>query len=54
MGHSGNMIVKYVVRQICVPLENSAYFADGYGVDSSRLEPDMKCVQSAAAKYLDI
>ena len=27
--HTGNMIVKDIMKQICVPLENSAYFGDG-------------------------
>ena len=29
MGHTGNMIIKDFIRQICVTLENSVYFGDG-------------------------
>ena len=28
MGHTGNMIIKDFIRQMCVPLENSVYFGD--------------------------
>ena len=35
MGHTGNMIIEDFMRQICVPLENNAYFGDGDGVDSN-------------------
>ena len=34
-GCTGNMIIKDFVREIHVPLENSAYFSDGDGVDSN-------------------
>ena len=29
MGRTGNMIIKDFLRQMCVPLENNAYFGDG-------------------------
>ena len=29
MGRTKNMIIKDFQRQMCVPLENSAYFGDG-------------------------
>ena len=29
MGHTGNMIIKDFIRQMCVLLENSLYFGDG-------------------------
>ena len=35
MGRTGNIIIEDFRRQICVPLENSAYFCDGDGVDSN-------------------
>ena len=35
MGCAGNMIIEDFMRQICVPLENSAYFGDGDGIDSN-------------------
>ena len=38
LGRTGNMIIEDFMRQICVPLENSAYFGNGDGFDSN---PDM-------------
>ena len=35
MGHTGITIIQDFIRQMCVPLENSAYFGDGDGVDSN-------------------
>ena len=35
MGHTGNMIMKDFIRQVCVPLENSVYFGDGDGFNSN-------------------
>ena len=35
MGHTGNMIIKDFVRQMCVPLENSVYSGDGDSFDSN-------------------
>ena len=35
MGRTGNMIIKDFIRQMCVPLENSAYFGDGDGINSN-------------------
>ena len=36
MGHTGNMIIKYFIRQMCVPLiGNSVYFGDGDGFNSN-------------------
>ena len=35
MGRTGNKIIKDCIRQICVPLENSAYFGDGDDVNSN-------------------
>ena len=35
MGRTGNMIIKDFLRQMCVPLENSAYFGDGDGFNSN-------------------
>ena len=35
MGRAGNMIIEDFMRQICVPLENIAYFGDGDGIDSN-------------------
>ena len=35
MGHTGNMIIKNFIRQMCVPLENSVYFGDGDGFNSN-------------------
>ena len=32
MGCTENMIIKDFVRQMCIPLENSAYFGDGDNV----------------------
>ena len=32
MGHTGNMIVNDAIRQMCVPLENSAYGSGHKGV----------------------
>ena len=33
MEHTGNMIIKDFIRQMWVPLENSAYFGDGDGIN---------------------
>ena len=36
MGHTGNMIIKYFIRQMCVPLiGNCVYFGDGDGFNSN-------------------
>ena len=35
MGRTGNMIIKDLLRQMCVPLENSAHFGDGGGFKSN-------------------
>ena len=35
MGRTGNMIIKDFVREMCIPLENSAHFGDGDDVDSN-------------------
>ena len=35
MGRTGNMIIKDCLRQMCVPIENSAYFGDGGGFNSN-------------------
>ena len=35
MGHTGNVIIKDFIRQMCVPLENSVYFDDGDGFNSN-------------------
>ena len=35
MGHTGNMIIKDFIREMCVPIENSVYFGDGDGVNSN-------------------
>ena len=35
MGHTGNMIIKDFIRQMCVPLENNVYFGDGDGFNSN-------------------
>ena len=35
MGCTGNMVMKDFLRQMCVPLENSAYFGDGDGFNSN-------------------
>ena len=34
MGHTGNMIIKNFLRQMCLPLENRAYVGDGNGFNS--------------------
>ena len=41
MGHIGNIIIKKFQRQMCVPLENSAYFGDEDGFNSN---PDINGV----------
>ena len=33
MEHTGNTIIKDFIRQMWVPLENSAYFGDGDGIN---------------------
>ena len=29
MGYTGNMIIKDVAKEMCIPLENSVYLGDG-------------------------
>ena len=43
MGHNENMI-KDLIRQMCVPLENSVYFGDGDGFNSdpAKVRPSIK------------
>ena len=31
----GNKIIKDFIRQMCIPLESTAYFGDGDGVNSN-------------------
>ena len=35
MGCTGNIIIKDFLRQMCVPLENNAYFGDGDGFNTN-------------------
>ena len=35
MGRTGNMIIEDFMRQICLPLGNSAYSGDGDGANSN-------------------
>ena len=35
MGCTENMIIKGVIRQMCMPFENSVYFGDGDDVNSN-------------------
>ena len=37
MGPIRNKIIKYFIRQMCIPLDNSAYFGGGGSINSNRI-----------------
>ena len=41
MSRTWNMITKAVAKQTCIPLDKSAYFRDGDGIDSDPVAADV-------------
>ena len=51
MGHTGNVIIKDFMGQMCVPFENSAYFGDGACFNSNPVCNRVKCPISSTPHH---